>query len=328
MATSQRVDILLPPGRIVQGDLYTANTTDNKGQPLKVKKGPNAGQPRIDYFFALAIPKQPGQTHWATPVFPPGIVDGQPEAEVYKWGYKIWCAGAAGFPNHYQRDDFAWKIIDGDSIRPNKENRRPCDYEGHPGHWVLRLSGGYAPKVYQRDSKGVPQAAPAGFVKRGYYVQASVNVSPNDGETPGVYMNHDMVLFLGYGAEISSGPDAATVFAAATTALPAGASAVPLGVASLPAAPVAPVAGLPAPAPAALPPMAATPPAPVVVTPHPQFLAGPPPAPAAPGVPAAPAAPLPPARQMTALAQGATYESFVSKGWTDALLVQHGYMLA
>lgn len=30
---------------------------------------------------------------------------------------------------------------------------------------------------------------------------------------------------------------------------------------------------------------------------------------------------------MTATAGGATYESFVAQGWTDDLLIQHGYMV-
>jgi hypothetical protein len=42
--------------------------------------------------------------------------------------------------------------------------------------------------------------------------------------------------------------------------------------------------------------------------------------------PAAP--PAAPARQMTAKAGGAPYESFVAQGWNDATLVQHGYMTA
>lgn len=61
--------------------------------------------------------------------------------------------------------------------------------------------------------------------------------------------------------------------------------------------------------------------------------AAPAPAPAPTPVPAAPAPPAPPApappvgRQMTAKAAGATYESFIASGWTDEMLIQHGYML-
>ncbi len=47
------------------------------------------------------------------------------------------------------------------------------------------------------------------------------------------------------------------------------------------------------------------------------------------GVPAVPAAPVTmasPSRALTALAQGATYEQLLAKGWTDATLVAHGLM--
>lgn len=52
----------------------------------------------------------------------------------------------------------------------------------------------------------------------------------------------------------------------------------------------------------------------------------PPPVPAAP--PAPPAPPAPAARIMTAAANGASYESMIAAGWTDALLLQHGMMIA
>jgi len=57
MAT--KVNITSPVGRIVMGSLYDPSTTDAEGKPLVVKTGPNAGQPRVNYFFALAIPKRP-----------------------------------------------------------------------------------------------------------------------------------------------------------------------------------------------------------------------------------------------------------------------------
>jgi hypothetical protein len=49
--------------------------------------------------------------------------------------------------------------------------------------------------------------------------------------------------------------------------------------------------------------------------PNPGFVQVPPPA-AAPG------------RQMTAAAGGATYEAYISAGWTDTQLIQAGLMLA
>jgi hypothetical protein len=51
---------------------------------------------------------------------------------------------------------------------------------------------------------------------------------------------------------------------------------------------------------------------------------GPPAPPSAPTPPPAPAAPV---KQMTAKANGATYESFVASGWTDVQMIEQGYLL-
>lgn len=276
----QRTDILLPPGRLVQGSIYKPRTTDAEGKPLVVKVGPDAGKPRVDFYLAVAIPKTPGQTHW----------------NQTEWGAKIFAAGAAAFPQQHLSRDFAWKIEDGDSTEVNKKGRRPSDNEGWRGNWVVKASGGYAPKTYQRNAGGqIEQVDTPDFIKPGYYVQLSGNVSGNGSVTqPGIYVNHGMVLFLGYGPEIYSGPDANAVFGAAPAALPPGASAVPAGVTAMPVA-------------------APTPP--VIVPPAPGFLAPPLP----------PAAPV---RRLTAKAAGATYEQLIGAGWTDALLVSNGLMEA
>jgi hypothetical protein len=105
------------------------------------------------------------------------------------------------------------------------------------------------------------------------------------------------------------------------------------GVPGLPALPGVPGVGVPAlpGAAAALPPLA--------VQPNAAFLGGP--VPTVPGIaPPALGAPLQmpgvvqvpplqaaPVRQMTALAGGATYEAFIQAGYTDAILVQRGFML-
>ena len=322
---SQRVNITSPVGRIVMGSLYDPSTTDAEGKPLVVKKaGPNAGQPRVNYFFALAIPKG-AEPHWAhTP-----------------WGQQIWNVGNQAFPNAAQAADFSWKIVDGDSQIPNKRGRKPCDNEGWPGHWVLKFSGGFAPKVYQQEGAGYVQVMQKDFCKPGYFVEVAFSVEGNGSQSqPGVYLNHSMVCFRAYGPEISFGPDVASAgFGAAP--LPAGASMTPLaGAIPMPQAPAAaPTMPLPpglpqvpgvAPAPLPQGGFAPTPsvpapgaPAPIPVTPNPGFVQVPPPAPMAP--PPAPAAPV---RQMTAAAQGIPYESYIQQGWTDAMLVQNGLMLA
>lgn len=344
---SQRVNITSPVGRIVMGSLYDPSTTDAEGKPLVVKTGPNAGQPRVNYFFALAIPKG-AEPHWAhTP-----------------WGQQIWNVGNQAFPNAAQSPAFAWKIEDGDSQIPNKKGRKPVDNEGWRGHWILKFSGGFAPKVYQQEGAGYVQVTQKDFCKPGYFVEVAFSVEGNGSQSqPGVYLNHSMVCFRAYGQEITFGPDVASAgFGAAP--LPVGASMTPPpGAIPMPQAPAAAPAGYaPPPAPGVMPaaaptmplppglpqvpgvapaplphagsvPMPSAPapavPAPIPVTPNPGFVQMPPPVPQAPAAPMAPPpAPAAPARQMTAAANGVTYEAYVAAGWSDAQLVQNGLMLA
>lgn len=335
---AQKVNITSPVGRIVMGSLYDPSTTDAEGKPLVVKTGPNAGQPRVNYFFALAIPKG-AEPHWAhTP-----------------WGQQIWNVGNQAFPNAAQSPDFAWKIEDGDSQIPNKKGRKPCDNEGWRGHWILKFSSGFAPKVYQQEGAGYVQVMQKDFCKPGYFVEVAFSVEGNGSQSqPGVYINHSMVCFRAYGPEISFGPDVASAGfgasplpAGASMTPPAGAIPMPQAPAAAPALPGAPVGYTPPPvpagvpqipgvAPAPLPPAGSVPmpsapvpgaPAPIPVTPNPGFVQVPPPA-AAPAPMAPPPAPVAPVRQMTAAAQGIPYESYIQQGWTDAMLVQNGLMLA
>lgn len=281
-----KVNITSPVGRIVMGSLYDPGTTDAEGKPLVVKTGPNAGQPRVNYFFALAIPKG-AEPHWAhTP-----------------WGQQIWAIGNQAHPNAAQSPAFAWKIEDGDSQIPNKKGRKPCDNEGWKGHWILKFSGGFAPKVYQQEGSGYVQVMQKDFCKPGYFVEVAFSADGNGSTSqPGVYINHSMVCFRAYGTEITFGPDVASA-GFGQSALPAGASATPM-------AGTAPLPGIPA-IPGAIP-----------VMPNTGFVQVPPPA-------MAPPAPMAvPVRQMTAAANGVTRDAYIAAGWTDAQLVANGLMLA
>lgn len=237
-------DLLLPPGRLVAGSLVKPNTTDWQGNPLTTKTGPNAGQPRIEYFFAVAIAKG-AETHWSQS----------------EWGQVIYGVAAQAWPGgEAQRPDFSWKITDGDSQVPNKRNVAPCTKVGYPGHWVIGFSSGFAPNMYTAD--GTQQLmAVAGQpdpINCGDYVQVFCKIASNMNQgNPGIYINHSMVALAGFGERITSGPDAAAVgFGGAP--LPVGASATPLAGGFNPAvpspsplpptgAPVAPLVQQPAP---------------------------------------------------------------------------------
>jgi hypothetical protein len=316
------INLTTPVGRIVQGDLAKAQPVlDNLGK----QKLTRDGHPAIQHFISLAIPKTPGHTHWAQT----------------DWGKQIYDEGARAHPNFAPHPIFSWKIEDGDSVIPNKKGKKNCDREGFPGHWILKFRSGFLPKTYTTvgwvpNGENPPPIAAEG-IRCGYYVQVNCSVAGNTGESPGVYLNPNMVALSGYGEEIIAGPDASEAgFGAAP--LPPGASTTPVGgfvplpipapgthvpgtVGVAPAVPFTPAAPAAAPfppaitapatpsfAPAAIPTTSPSSPPPI----NPAFLAPPPP---------------PPAKQLTAKAAGASYADLIKAGWTDALLVQHGMML-
>ncbi len=308
--STQRTNITSPVGRVVMGSLYKPMTQDAEGKPLVVKNGPNAGQPRTNFFFALAIPKG-AENHWAHTA----------------WGRKIWDVGNLAFPQAAQSPAFAWKIEDGDSQTPNKRGRKPSENEGWARNWIIKFSGGFAPKVYRQEGSGYVQVTETDYIKPGYFVEVAFSVDGNGSQTqPGVYLNHSMVCFRAYGPEITFGPDVNEA-GFGQSQLPAGASLTPPPSSiPLPSGPT----GAAAPSPTGVPPAAL--PSPIAVVPQPQFLNMPPVPSAAPApVPVPPVAPamttsLSSGRQMTAKAGATSYEAFIAAGWTDANLVAQGYM--
>lgn len=245
---------LTPVGRLVQGDPFTPQEKDASGNPLTIKRGPNAGQPRKQWFVGLAIAKNdPGwEALWA----------------------QLHAVARQSFPTLFDaagkclRPNFAWKVIDGDSTEPDERGNIPRDREGFAGCWVLRMAGGFPIEVYDQNVKPLhdPQA-----VKRGYYVRVMGTVNGNnDLQKPGLFLNPASLQLMAYGPEIQSGPDYAAGFKAApVAALPAGATAAPVASASAPA-----------PSPATSGPGAPS------AQPYPQILTPKPPAPAAAPAPA------------------------------------------
>lgn len=379
MAKVPKHDFTTTVGRLVGGSIYEPKTRDSKGELLVVKNGPNKGQPRPTYDFAMAIAKIPGQAHWAThPFFAP-----------------IWAFTHAQYPQgQAQAPSFSWKVTDGDSTVPNKSLKKPCDNEGYPEHWIIWFSSSTPSTVW--DANGVAQITEPGAIKLGSYIQVQGDVTPNNStESPGIYWNHFRVAYSAWGPEISYGPTVSEAKFGQGVQLPPGASVVPVGgtglppvatppVPGTPIAPPAPIAALapppplpvpvaapvstlgqptplgltvdlaamraggqwteallaqhgyitaaPLPVPAPLPPAGSAPPPPgpaltAPVVPNPAILAIPG-APVPPPPAVAPPPPAPAARQMTAKANGATYEQMRDGGWDDAALVQHGMMLA
>lgn len=304
-ATAQQQNtILFPVGRLVQGDLYKGQDKDQQGRPLMTKDN----KPTTKYFFAIAIPKTQAQW-WYEP-----------------WGQQILAIANAAWPQgQTQNPNFAWKIEDGDSQIPNLNGRKNADREGHAGHWIVKFSSTFAPKIF--DSQGNAMLQPD-LVKAGYWIEVLGTVQGNgEMQKPGIYINHNMVAYRAPGKEIVSGPDPRAV-GFGRSSLPPGVTAAPVGTAAFPAAPGAAPGPVPSgvttpavpaggytPAPAGMPapgmssagvpggypaPNMATPPAmvPTAVAPHPGILAPPmanAPAPAAPMAPSAMQTPATPA---------------------------------
>ena len=302
MAAPQQIAVTTPIGRIVMGNLYRGSDRDSKGQPYIYKTGSNVGQPYKKYFFAVAVPKTPGQTWFQS-----------------DWGQQILAVAAAAFPKAYQRPTFAWKIEDGDSAELNGNDRRNCDREGFPGNWIIKFSPNYAPKIYGKAAGlgGWVELHDEDAVKPGYFAQVNFSISGNGSDdTPGVFLNTNAVAFIEKGEEIKYGPTVDEM-GFSDTAKPLTVQAPTQSAGQMAAAfhaPSAPLVG-------------------TVVQPNPAFLAGPNPTqgiapqPPAPPVPPTPAVPSP-SKMMTAKAAGATYEQFTAQGWSDAQMIAAGYLQA
>lgn len=316
MSNFQPTEFRTSIGRMLWGNLYEPKMEDFEGNPLKPNKDgtPNTG----NYEFGLAIPKNPGETHWANS--PLGAV--------------IWAQGHKDHSASAPRPDFSWKVVDGDSAiagKPykGKPGRAPKDKEGYPGNWVFSFRGSYAPKIV--NANGSAYLLDKDVVMPGDCIQVFGSVVGNTGATPGVYLNYAVVSYQGRhrdGRLSTAGPDPTTL-GFGQDPKPAWMTDVPQG--NTPPPPAG--AGATPPPPAF---NGATPPPPpaqqgqqvpqVPVTPAAGFVPTgtppPPPAQQAAVPPPPPAGPV-----MTPKAGGNSYATFIAGGWTDATLRSNGYMV-
>jgi len=330
-----------PVGRMVQGDAWTPNDEDYDGNPLTVKTGANAGQPRVEYFIGVAYAKtDPAALAYLL----------QLKAEMVAAWPALFPGGGNNTPPSFGCTDptFSSKIIDGDGL--DRKGKPHNAKEGFAGHWVVRYSSGYAPEVTKMDEHGKRLlVTDKGELRRGYYVRP-YGLYATNGNTAnaGMYSNLDKISVERIGEVIISGPTAEQAFDGAPGG-PAAAAPPPPPAAGVAAAPPPPppAAAAPPPPPAAparvmLPAaggqtyeaftaagwtdvqliaagMMAEPPSSTAA-----FTPPPPPPPAAAAPPPPP--PAAPARVMLPAAAGQTYEALIAAGWTDALLVQNSMM--
>jgi len=217
-----------PVGRIVQGSVHTPQTTDQEGKPLVFKNGANAGQPRTEYFFALAVEK----TNPDWPAF---------------WAQLARVAQAAFPGGEYNAPNFSWKVVDGDGIDQNGKSN--ASKEGFAGHFVVKFKSSYPMQAVNNGNVIDPK-----IIRCGDYVRVFGTVQGNGGGSgsgprkPGLYLNPNGIEFFGHGQEIVAGPDIREAAAAAPRPayVPAGASATPVAPAGGPPALGAPMGGPPA----------------------------------------------------------------------------------
>ncbi len=191
--SEQAENIMTPVGRLVSGSVHEPQKkVDPKTNQPKLDA---AGNQEIEYYIGVAIPKG-NETHWGTT----------------DWGQIIWATGFRDFPggenSRAKLPNFHWKIIDGDSAVPNQKNITPVSRDGYPGNWVVSFKTNFAPQMVNATGQ---QAIGGNEFYRGCYVQVLGTVKGNDRtDSPGVYLNTQIVALSGHGDRISTGPDAAS----------------------------------------------------------------------------------------------------------------------
>lgn len=308
-----------PIGRIVQGNGLVGNPKFVQGTTTP-KLGKN-GQQQVEWYVTVAFEK-------ANPKTGEMIVALQTEAArlypgLFPYGYQPTARADTQPPINAGgciRNDFAFKIIDGDGYDAN--GKAQSLKEGFKGCWILKIST-YAGAMrvvngLTANSAITEVGTGPNHIKTGDYVVCCLDIDTNgwkgDAQSkPGIYVNPDLLQLVGYGDQIISGPNADEMLkdvAAATGGyVPAGMSNTPT-VATLPGA-----VGLPAP----LQPAGSAGALPVI-----------PAANALPGLPAplqaAPAAPqyvIAP----EAAAAGHTHAALTALGHTDDSLIANGYLV-
>jgi hypothetical protein len=197
-------------GRMVQGSCHTASTVGFGNQELVWASGPKKGEPRGQYFFAVAYLKTTAD--WRNEPL---------------WGVGIFKEAKRSFPDHYTKRSFAFKVIDGDSTEQNDTGKKVCNRVGFAGHWVVKFSSNFAPAFSSRLHKKID----AKDIKCGDFLEVQFSVVGNGyPPKPGVFINPRMVQLAATGNEIVAEEDPTAVFSGNDALhLPEGASAlVPL----------------------------------------------------------------------------------------------------
>ncbi|HVQ43817.1 MAG TPA: hypothetical protein VMT30_02530 [Candidatus Saccharimonadia bacterium] len=188
--------IQLPPGRIVEGNVYKSSTIGMNGQ---VKAKP-------EFYFAVAVAKNDPQLPG---VFGAYLAEAQSSYAPHR--HILGRIQQINFGNQ-----FAWKIADGDA--PDRRERA-----GQAGCWIFKFKTTWDIKVVDANNQPINAA----ILRTGFWCDVLANLAGNGklDHTAGLYTNPVFVrwLFQGYGDEIFPGPQADKAMGAAPTQLPPGA---------------------------------------------------------------------------------------------------------
>ncbi len=200
-------------GRVVNGHPMTRRPVTRKDPVTKVEipvMDRVTGLQVTDCYFAVAVPKA-GETDWKQTAW------GQ---QIHNRAKQDWPNGEHGHPN------FSWKIIDGDSLVPNKKNKIPAEREGWPGHWVIHCSTRFSVKCYHvgKYDPMTDQIQEENQIKCGDYCRAVLGIKGNNpSETAGIYIDPLLFELSRAGTPIinDTGPSAADKFGGGAPATPA-----------------------------------------------------------------------------------------------------------
>lgn len=213
-------------GRIVwiigtNGNLFAGRQKTDQ-QTKQIRRSPT-GEVMMEYGFGLAVMKSSLQHTGA----------GQPG--------EIWAAIHAEamtlYPGGVIPSSFAMKYKDGDTV---DDKGQPFNLrEGYAGHLVFACTTSLPIKYFKWENGGNVMVNEG--IKCGDYVrvQLQIKAHPANGQSKaGLYLNPNMVQFLGYGKEIVNTPNGDAVFGNQAPAMPQGASAMPLAPGPMPAQPM------------------------------------------------------------------------------------------
>ena len=202
--------LVTAPGRIVWGNpLVGRPKKDNNNQPVL-----KDGKPVTEYQFGLAIPK----------------------AQFAELGAAMQAEAQAACPQGIPAD-FAYKFKDGDTGTDAKGGALSAK-TGYAGCYVIACSTEFPIPVYKRNGAAFEQLTQG--VKTGDFVRVQLTINGHGrapgkmGAKPGLYLNPNMVEFLGYGEEIRGAANPDDAFGAPVAALPQGASATPVASGPMP----------------------------------------------------------------------------------------------